>query len=1039
MKYLPLNLSTILIFIILIFPISFGASAISQCQTISVPGEYYLSGLLTSEGTDCIVIQAGNVTLDCKWNTIVQSLSGANGIFIDSVNGVTNNITIKNCIIKNFDYGIQKTVISRENFTFENIKLIGNRRGVYFFQAKNINITNVTITNAYFSGGENVYGIYISDSQNITIDHVNISYLSYPNGVAYGIYVQKSSFPARYINIENSRIHDISHYGIYISGASDIKLNNVLIKNSSFGLFFQNSNNNLILNSKIIENTNTGLTFISSNSSTIYNNLFNNSLNVNISSSFNNSFNTTVSSGKRIFSTGLKIAGNFWAKLDGNGYSEICEDKNRDGFCDYIYDVTNTTTCAFGVNCSTNIDFYPYSLKYALPEFSNISVKYPKNYSLQEIVFNVTITHFKSNINISYVLLESNISGVFENYSMNLRIPFNITKKEGVYSFNTSSLPSGYFVYRFCANASDGFWNCTKFFNFTIHKALPNITLLINNTPNNFTIKWYDVVEILVNESNWIDRNSNYSLWLNSSILLSFLSSNITNQHVIYLSGLSSGVYKLVFNVSEGRNFTSNSAVLFINVTKGWEKNNYIMVGKQYKYDANSSGYPVTYRIVNNYTLNSTVIVGEPLFLKVIFEINNTNNNTELKENFTDILFRLYDFISDFWINYTEANVTIPELNFSQAVNISFTLYNVTANETSYLCNETLMNGYKNYTCHFNVTVYENEYTPSLEIKYTISQSKLPSWSNRQNIEWNVDGNKRNVSAYFTSQGAEFIIGTNHSNSSLDSGIHTFFITYIISLQSETKSNTNQGSSSGGGDGEGGSIGGFMLPINENETKEVNNASIRNLSETIHETIEIIINLTPNSSKVEISNPKIPVYKIILKSKKNVTATLIVREVRNETLPEIENVYKYFEISIKNTSRDIENGEIYFEVNKSWLKKINANASEITLLKLFNTTWKPLLTFFIGETNSSYRYKAKINSFSYFAIAYIPKNINSQEKSYISEEKIENKPKEENAGSATFLSSIFYLITFSIVAMILIIPTKLRKKRKTKVRKKKRK
>jgi len=78
-----------------------------------------------------------------------------------------------------------------------------------------------------------------------------------------------------------------------------------------------------------------------SDNNTVFNNYLNNDLNANIQN-YNNTWNTTKTEGKNIIG-GPYIAGNFWAKPDGSGFSENATDSDLDGIADTKYEGTNFT------------------------------------------------------------------------------------------------------------------------------------------------------------------------------------------------------------------------------------------------------------------------------------------------------------------------------------------------------------------------------------------------------------------------------------------------------------------------------------------------------------------------------------------------------------------------------------------------------------------------------------------------------------------------------------------------------------------------
>lgn len=79
-----------------------------------------------------------------------------------------------------------------------------------------------------------------------------------------------------------------------------------------------------------------GICLEESSENFIYNNLFNNAVNFIFETHEENYWNIPRTRGENIIG-GPYLGGNYWANPDGTGYSETCEDANRDGFCDEPY------------------------------------------------------------------------------------------------------------------------------------------------------------------------------------------------------------------------------------------------------------------------------------------------------------------------------------------------------------------------------------------------------------------------------------------------------------------------------------------------------------------------------------------------------------------------------------------------------------------------------------------------------------------------------------------------------------------------------
>ena len=118
------------------------------------------------------------------------------------------------------------------------------------------------------------------------------------------------------------------------------------------------SNNNTLRGNNASNNA-LGMVLESSGNNVMYNNIFNNTENVQFINSNINNWNITKQSRTNIIG-GLYLGGNFWAKPDGSGFSQMCDDVNLDGICESAYALD-----------STNIDYLPFSTKGPIHNINN--------------------------------------------------------------------------------------------------------------------------------------------------------------------------------------------------------------------------------------------------------------------------------------------------------------------------------------------------------------------------------------------------------------------------------------------------------------------------------------------------------------------------------------------------------------------------------------------------------------------------------------------------------------------------------------------
>lgn len=111
-----------------------------------------------SNNNGIIIINASNIILDCN-GMILEGNSSGKAIKI--LGGDFDNITIKNCEIRNYDLGIYFS--SNDNHTIFNNTIFGNNKGVFLFYSNDNNLSNNIIRN------QSAYGILIGHHSNRNI------------------------------------------------------------------------------------------------------------------------------------------------------------------------------------------------------------------------------------------------------------------------------------------------------------------------------------------------------------------------------------------------------------------------------------------------------------------------------------------------------------------------------------------------------------------------------------------------------------------------------------------------------------------------------------------------------------------------------------------------------------------------------------------------------------------------------------------------------------------------------------------------------
>ncbi|MFH7835232.1 MAG: NosD domain-containing protein [Candidatus Aenigmatarchaeota archaeon] len=270
---------TIFLFIILFIfvPKVKAITYISDCARITEPGEYYLTNdIINTSASVCIEFFGVNSVIDCQGHIIDSDGSGNIAIALDPEG--SEYVTIRNCIIQDWDVGISSHLSSYNNIY--NNTFINNSRAIYLPNS----IATYITRNRFFNNsiaieldsGESIInckgyeikgedydiGIY---SYNSTFSAANCQFI-----IPFGIYtnlstvhVVNSIFNGNYyyygtgIALENSEgsIYDCYFSNLFEaiklinSNYSNISLNH--IQNTVYGIRLIDSNNSEFFGNKI--------------------------------------------------------------------------------------------------------------------------------------------------------------------------------------------------------------------------------------------------------------------------------------------------------------------------------------------------------------------------------------------------------------------------------------------------------------------------------------------------------------------------------------------------------------------------------------------------------------------------------------------------------------------------------------------------------------------------------------------------------------------------------------------------------------------
>lgn len=157
---------------------------------------------------------------------------------------------------------------------------------------------------------------------------------------------QISLTDARNCYINNNWVQR-SEFGIILnnSDSNTISDNNVTLNQK--GIRLENSSSNTIIDNIIAYNYVFGISIEGSVTNIIYNNYFKNAENVEEKPiNADNLWQSPLVTRQNIIK-GPYIGGNYWADLEGKGYSQTCVDANSNGICDSSYNITGGGTDKF--------------------------------------------------------------------------------------------------------------------------------------------------------------------------------------------------------------------------------------------------------------------------------------------------------------------------------------------------------------------------------------------------------------------------------------------------------------------------------------------------------------------------------------------------------------------------------------------------------------------------------------------------------------------------------------------------------------------
>ena len=483
---------------------------ISTCSVLDTAGATYTltANIINSATSYCMNISANNIILDCQ-NHIIDGNDVADyGIYVYRSAATTTNITIKNCILTDWDTANIYLKYANGN-VLENISSTSSPdSGLYLYYSGSNSLTNITANsntyyglylyysdltkiqdstfkdNAYWDvwfdtsadwkqefinikGTDDKPIVYYNSSVTIENWYNNVSEIilgNADNSTLKNITMDRTGTENNgilLVDVDNSSLTDLNlidlEYGIHLRQYSDSNsLTNITANSNTYGLYLDSySDSNTIKNSRFQDNVNYGIyLYMAGNpANSIYNNLFNNTANFYFDGTiYANYWNTTRQAGTRIYSPGTEIGGNYWTNSTGNGYSDTCTDADKDGFCDNYYELTAA---------GPNRDYLPLSDEYPTPPTYSLN-------STNSTIAGTAIEHrlkWTDNVGLSYAIFSfDNCTGSLQNIT---GMSLSGTSAWSNFTVTINSTAGCTIKWRAYANDTSNNWNASAIFSFT--------------------------------------------------------------------------------------------------------------------------------------------------------------------------------------------------------------------------------------------------------------------------------------------------------------------------------------------------------------------------------------------------------------------------------------------------------------------------------------------------------------------------------------------------------------------------------------------
>ncbi|MCA9459393.1 MAG: right-handed parallel beta-helix repeat-containing protein [Nanoarchaeota archaeon] len=585
----------------------------------------------------------------------INNFTGSNLIiFNNSQNGIylgyISNSNLNNLTVVNNDYNGVGIIGSMTNVNFSNFNISNNGAyGIYFtfltstsslilrdgfiqenlywdvdFSTGSFNINDcnkINFSNIVGSGGR---PIEFYHTNSVTLEN-NI----YSQLIMCSVY-NPSGFTLRNITIDGS--DTLNNNGLLLVGgnASNNIIDNITSIRNYVGVKLFKQDYAIIFNSTFINNTFGFQITSSGKENKIYDNFFNNSQNILISTSNVNFFNNS-------------LGGNYYHRLDGRGYSDLCSDLNSNGFCDY----------PFMIYSNLSVDYLPRTLKLGnmidYLVFSCQKLSEPGDYILQNNVINSSET-------ICIEVLYDNISLDCQRYNLggqDLGGSYGIYFKKNNISLKNCDVHNwfaGIYIVDTIDSVIDNFvlYNNDYPLVATLNNALINNSIFFNNS---------NKIWIFGMENSSISNNNIYDNVNSGSSIIdvgnfdnsSFFNNNIYNNawNGVFIQGSDSKIYSnnIYNNVKNGLTLNMvNNYQIYDNQIYNNELNGFALLSSQdnliYNNTFSNNNVNIYLSSVGNNSWNNS-FTGNTYLSSNLTGFSQTCNDTAPVDGFCDLSYTL--------------------------------------------------------------------------------------------------------------------------------------------------------------------------------------------------------------------------------------------------------------------------------------------------------------------------------------------------------------------------------------------------------------